>query len=187
MPAFLYVAQSTLLLYTTQVAGIVLLVMTMILVAKRRIYFDAESKAVTEVELPFFGKVKTQAPALVLVLVGAVMVLVPLQKMGADTATVEGTIDSGGRAVTVLVVPVPHYQQSVTGDFTLPVPLLSERVAYRVKYIVDNRVVQDSAAEVKGDKIVLRPFNWQPPPGLEVIPAKKEVSDAELQKLLFSE
>ena len=69
-------SQGTLLL-VSQIAGIFLLVATMLLVGFRRIYIDAETKEPITFEIPIFGKVKSQTPAVVLIIVGAFMVVYP--------------------------------------------------------------------------------------------------------------
>src|SRR5262249_15036703 len=122
------------LLITTQVAGILLLVATMILLFFPPIYLDAESKQAITFTLPLFGEISTQAPVLVLVLVGAFMVIYPLSKMGAEMVPIEGTIDTGGKSVSVLVVAVPAYEhtQDAPGQFSMKIPLLATDASYRV-------------------------------------------------------
>jgi hypothetical protein len=58
-----------------QGAGIILLVGTLILLFKRTIYLDRETKQPVEMELPVFGKIKTQSPVIFIVLIGASLVL----------------------------------------------------------------------------------------------------------------
>lgn len=100
-----------------QLAGYSLLVGTLILLFKRRVYLDREigQPSENEIDLPLIGKFKTQSPAIVLIFLAAVLVLYPiwLRSTRAEFATVEGDIQAGGKSVTVTIVPVPRYQEIV--------------------------------------------------------------------------
>jgi hypothetical protein len=181
------VSQST-LLFTTQIAGLFLVASTMLLVGLRRIYFDAKTKQPIEFELPLIGKIKSQAPAFALVLVGACMVIFPLTKMSPDQATISGRVETGGKSVTMMVVAIPHYQQSfdASGPIELPVPLLQGVSGYRVKFLVDRQVIDDQQAVVQGGRIQLNPVKWNEPQEaspLTSFTTQKEVSDEELRQL----
>lgn len=176
------------LLVTTQIAGILLLMGTMVLLFFRRIYLDAETKRPIKFTLPIIGQISTQTPVIVLVLVGAAMVVYPLSKMGADKVTVEGEIDTGGKSVTVLVVAEPDYtfSQDASGPFHVNIPLLATDATYRIKYVVDKLIIADQVATLSKGNIVLTPVQWAPPAQDDVIgqiPIKKEVSDEDLRKL----
>jgi hypothetical protein len=183
-------SQST-LLFTTQMAGFFLLVSTMVLIAMRRIYFDAETKQPIEFELPFFGKIRSQAPAFAVVLVGAAMVLFPLSRMTPDQATISGRVETDGKSVTMMVVAIPYYQQSVdaSGPIELPIPLLQGIAGYRVKFLVGKQVIDDQQAVVHGGKVQLNPVKWSEPQDaspLVQLPTRKEVSDEELKSFQIS-
>ncbi len=176
------------LLVTTQVAGILLLVATMILLFFRRIYLDAETKRPISFTLPLIGEISTQAPVIVLVLVGAAMVVYPLSKMGADRASVQGEIDTAGKSVQVLVVAEPDYaySQDASGKFNIKIPLLATDATYRIKYVVDKLIIADQVATLNKGQISLPPVQWAPQvqdSALGEIPVKKEVSDEVLHKL----
>jgi hypothetical protein len=179
------------LLITTQLAGILLLISTMVLLFFRRIYLDAETKQPIKFTLPLFGEISTQAPVLVLVLVGAFMVVYPLSKMEAARAIVQGEIDTGGESVTVLVVADPDYvhSQDAAGKFSIKIPLLATDATYRIKYVVNKLIIADQIATLKDGHIDLSPVQWSEPPeesGMSRIPIKKEVSDEELHKLAIA-
>ncbi|HXJ82359.1 MAG TPA: hypothetical protein VMS64_27205 [Candidatus Methylomirabilis sp.] len=176
------------LLITTQVAGILLLMATMILLFFRRIYLDAESKQPIKFTLPLLGEISTQAPVIVLVLVGAFMVIYPLSKMGAQMVPIEGTIDTGGKSVSVLVVAVPAYEhtQDAPGQFSMKIPLLATQDSYRVKFLVDKQVIDDQSVTLQEGRFALKPVQWSPPADTSrenSIPVKKDISDDELQAL----
>jgi hypothetical protein len=173
-----------LLLLISQIAGIILLLGTMLLVGFRRIYFDKETKQPIEIEIPLFGKVKTQAPAFALIVVAACLVMYPLSRSRPDLVTVQGDIDTGGKAVTVLVVAVPQYQATLdrAGAFHIPVPVLKDST-YRVKFIVDGRVVADQEATMNKGVFEVKPIGVAPEQTQsDSVATKKEVSDEELRK-----
>ncbi len=176
------------LLITTQFAGIVLLVGTLILLFFRRIYLDAETKQPIKFSLPLLGEVSTQAPVMVLVLVGAMMVVYPLSRGGPETASVEGEIDTGGHSVNMLIVadPVYTHAQDSAGAFRFEFPLLAGHGHYRFRYVVDKLIIADQQGELKNGRISLKPVQWAPPlpdGTLGAIAPRKEVSDEELRAL----
>jgi hypothetical protein len=179
----------SILLVTTQIAGIILLIATMVLLFFRRIYLDAETKQPIKFSLPVIGEVSTQAPVLVLVLVAAFMVVYPLSRMGPEKAVVEGEIDTGGKSVTVLIVADPDYvhSQDASGKFSVRIPLLATDATYRIKYVVDKLIIADQFATLKNGRIELSSVRWVAPVedgAIGRIPVKKEVSDEEIAKLL---
>ena len=175
------------LLVITQVAGLILLSGTMILLFFRRIYLDAETKQPITFTLPILGEISTQAPVVILIAIGAFMVVYPLSKMSADMATLEADIDTGGKSVNVLVIAVPAYEhsQDAAGPLSLKIPLLGADATYRVKFLVDKQVIDDQSAELKDGRLVLNhAVRWVPPEGADLkIPLKKDVSDEELRRL----
>ena len=177
------------LLVTTQVAGIILLIATMILLFFRRIYLDAETKKPIKFNLPINGEVNTQAPVVVLILVAAFMVVYPLFRMGAEKATLEGEIDTGGKSVSVLVIADPDYvhSQDASGKFSIKIPLLATDATYRIKFVVDKQIIDDQHAVLTDGRIDLKKVTWNPPVPESItkaIPVKKEVSDEVISKLL---
>jgi hypothetical protein len=173
------------LLSVSQYAGIFLLVATMLLVAFRRIYFDAQTKKPTTFEIPIFGKVKSQSPVIVLITVGAFLVAWPIYRDRADQAVLRGTVDTGGHTVTVTVIAIPDYQATLQSSepFSLNLPLIQD-ASYRVQYIVDKQIVGEQEASLKGSSFEeLKPFVWVPPTASVQALAKKEISDDKLRQL----
>lgn len=189
MPNF---GSEPLLLVISQAAGLVLLIGTMLLVGFRRIYFDSKTKRLTEVQLPIFGKIKTQAPAIVLIFVGAFLVVYPLTRARPDMATVVGEVDTGNRPVTVRIVAIPQFQTTLqkSGKYHLPVPLLKDNL-YRVEYIVDDVIIADQEVMLEQNEFHPVFVGWQPPSTTNsnlfstkttttIVP--KEVSDEDLKR-----
>jgi hypothetical protein len=184
MPSF---ATGDVLLLISQIAGILLLGCTMLLVGLRRIYFDAETKQPTEIELPFFGKVRTQAPAILLILIAAALVLYPLTKATQDEVTLEGDVQTRGEEV-IVAVEYPNSEQALesSGHFTMQVPSVKGAV-YRVKYEISKQIVADQEPTLKAGKLQLKPFTYSAPaspPGELTTTAKirKDVSDETLRQ-----
>lgn len=173
---------STSLLFASQVIGALLLLSTMILVGMRRIYFDYATKEPVEFELPLFGKIKTQAPSLALIFVGAFLVIYPISRPHEDRAVIQGEISTpAGKPVTLLLVAIPHYQETLdqSGTFSLPVPLIQD-ASYRVKFIVDQQVVADQEATLINNAIHLKKVVVAPTRPVYIGPTK-EVGDEDLR------
>jgi hypothetical protein len=180
----------TFLLFLCAASGVFLLVATFYLIVKRIIYIDAETKQPIQFELPLLGKVRTQSPIVFLLLVSVALILYPLKHAESDTVTLEGDVQTGGKSVTVLVVAVPHYQETLDlgGHFLIKVPLIQSDASYRVKYIIEKQVVYDDVAPTNKGSNKLKPYIYagsQTTTGT-VAPwaqKKKEISDDELRRL----
>jgi hypothetical protein len=171
---------------TAELAGVVLLVSTMLLIGMRRIYIDSQTKEPTEFEIPLIGKVKTQAPALVLIAAGVFLIVYAIHESKAPSiqwGTLKGEVDLGGASATVLVLAIPdkyQYSQEVSGPFSISVPLIPG-ANYQVKYEVDRHIWQVDSSVLNG-VITTDKFTYQPPVPLDVQPVK-DISDEELKKL----
>jgi hypothetical protein len=74
----------------------------------------------TEVEIPFFGRIKTNYPSLVAVLLGAFLLYTPLQKLPTEVPKlhIEGQVTQDGQAPKkeILVVLAPAKYKNFTGS-----------------------------------------------------------------------
>jgi hypothetical protein len=101
-----------------------------------RASISTPDQAAHQVHAALVRRGRTQAPVVVLALIRAFMVIYPLFRMSADMVLLEGTIDTGCKSVTVLVVTDPAYEhtQRAPGDFHIKIPsLLFGTLAARVK------------------------------------------------------
>jgi hypothetical protein len=177
------------LLIVTQGAGILLLLGTMVLLFYRRVFIDAESKQPIKFTLPVLGEISTQSPVVLLILIGAAMVTYPLTQMRAAVVSLEGSVDTGGETVSVLIVAVPDYQQirHTPGTLKTNIPLLNTNASYRALFIVDKQIIAEQDASLEGGRIKLNSVQWVPPPRAgpesEIRP-RKEISDDEAARLL---
>lgn len=180
--------QNEMLLIITQMAGILLLFSTVMLLFFRRIYLDATTKKAITFTLPVIGEISTQAPVIALILIGAFMVVYPISRSGPVRVDLHGHIETGGKHVSAIVVAVPDYefgQDAESDDYSLKFPLLSTPATYRVMFIVDKRVIDDQWAVVQNGHVELKPVRWNPPASSaeDGIVPKKEVSDDQLKAL----
>jgi hypothetical protein len=139
------------------VTGALIVIGVFILLFKRIVLIDTETKKPIEFQFPILGKVKTQAPAVLFFLVGAglVVLAVILEKRGFETHEVRGTIQGRIDQATVWVVALPHFQTTPddSGQFKVFVPVIDERTTYQVKVVRNRRElvttsVQDPRAKV---------------------------------------
>jgi hypothetical protein len=168
------------LLIVTQAAGILLLLSVVWLLSKGRIYLDSETKKPVSFEVPLFGKIQSQSPVIVLVLIAAGLVAYPATRTHDQIkqATVEGNVETNGTPVTVTVVMVPKDEVTVmsSGKFTIRVPLMDD-TDYRARFTVNKQVQIDQGLDVSQSHVQLLDFKYDGTPGLPPVAAKKDISD----------
>ena len=142
----------------------------------------------TEIEIPLIGKFRTHAPTFALIIVAAVLVIYPISRAKQDLIKIEGTVDPGGKSVTVLVLALPNNLTTLdsAGLFEMPVPLIKD-ATYRVKFIIDKQVVGDSAAKADEKGVYkVADFRLIPPATnnfQQVRPTKEGITDEEIRRL----
>ncbi len=130
---------STGLLYICAAAGFIVIVGSMFLLAKGRIYIDSQTKDITDIELPFGIKMKTNAPTIMMFLFGAVLLAYPVWQASKSEVTKDKRIYLTGKVestepvkVSVLVAE----RAETIGDFNIEVPLV--RANYILAYTAKN-------------------------------------------------
>ena len=156
-------------------AGISLLIGVLLLLAKRIIVLDHETKQPMEFEFPVLGKVKTQSPVIALAIIGALLIAYSVheRRLSLEEVRIEGDVDAGGKTVTFVVVAVPKYQFSINTfsanraigptPYAQPVPLIPDSTL-RVLMYVDQTIIDDQVAEPKSGKVRLRAVRYEPVP-----------------------
>lgn len=98
--------------------GLVFGIGGMYLLAKQK-FVKAENNA-TEVEIPIFGRIKTNYPSLVAVMLGAFLLFAPLQKLPGEAPKlhIKGQVTQDGQPPQkeILVVLAPAKNKNFTGS-----------------------------------------------------------------------
>src|SRR5208283_1733846 len=99
--------------------------------------------------------------ALALIIVAAFMVIYPISRPHMDQLIMAGDVRTNGKPVTLLVVALPHSQQTVdsSGHVTFTLPAIKD-VTYRVKYEVDQKIVFDQEPKASKDGLTLATYEW---------------------------
>lgn len=127
------------LLYVCAAAGFIMVVGNLYLIAKQRVYIDSQTRDVTDIELPFGIKMKTNTPIIVMFLFGAALLAFPVweatrhEEKKNRSIFLSGNIESSEPVkVTVIIAD----RSDVTGTFNVEVPLTSAN--YTVTYTIRN-------------------------------------------------
>jgi hypothetical protein len=146
------------LLYLCAIAGFFVVIFSLLLIAKGRIYIDSQTKEVSDIELPLGFKFKTNAPVILLFLLGGGLLTYPVWQVTRATgkpfdsqrrAYLNGKIES---LEPVRAVAVADEKYDVIGDFNLQVPLAE--CQYTVIYTARNGVTRlgQEIVELKADQ-----------------------------------
>jgi hypothetical protein len=130
------------ILYICAIGGFLIIAASFFLLWKRRIFLDRTTKQVTEIEFPMGIKAKSQAPVILLILIGGVLMMfsvVEVQKF-AEEITVNGQV-SGSSTSVELYASVASQAVPRGGKFTLPLPVTHPSRTYTVLYAVDGTVI----------------------------------------------
>jgi len=91
------------LYYICEGAGLLMVVGGIWLIYRQKIFLDPQTNEVLSVELPFFGKLKTNVPALGLFVLGLIPLIYPIAKLTTRYLQVEQDISSDDHPVEVYV------------------------------------------------------------------------------------
>ena len=166
------------LYYLVSSAGLLMIVGSLLLVWKQKIVIDRESKQPVEIELPLGLRFKSNAPALALFVLGALLLIYPIMQLKdlnryieVDTVPVRGLVH--GDVYPVLVYAVRRGDMvNKTGEFKIPVSFLGRQDVddYRILLVANGRVINEARAarkewgkeiEVSFTPVVFEPANFQ--------------------------
>lgn len=111
------------LYYMCAFGGLVMIVGGIWLIYKQKIYLNpsGDKVDVVAVEIPFFGKLRTNVPALALFILGFVPLIYPIYKANTEYTRVEQEITSEKYPVSVYVV-VRQKSLNTHGKFVISIP-----------------------------------------------------------------
>jgi hypothetical protein len=131
------------LYYVCSAAGFATIIGGIWLVAKQKIYLNAETGAIADFEIPLLGKFKTNIPSLGLFVVGSILVLWPVKLIQSmplvpPTVAVRGSVTSNAHPVLIYAVIRSAVLQQ-DGTFTIAMPVdMGASYDPKVLYITAN-------------------------------------------------
>jgi hypothetical protein len=128
-----------------QFSGLVMIIGSLFLIFKEKVYLDAVTKEVMFVELPKLGKLRTNAPILAVIALGLVAVIYPVYLDRTTYITVRGKVESNIHPVSVYAVA----SQATSGnneDLIIAIPQLPSKdyqphIVFRVGSAFDDETV----------------------------------------------
>ncbi len=134
-----------------QFAGLLMIIGAFWLLFKQKIYLDATTKEMMYVELPFIGKVKTNAPSLAIIVIGLIAVVIPYYYSRTRYLSVHQHFASNSYPISVYAVCRVHSIEN-DGELDLPVPILSDSdykplIVFRVGTITEAESLDLSKAK----------------------------------------
>lgn len=153
------------ILYICAFGGFLIVAASFMLLWKRRIFLDRTTKKVTEIELPGGVKLKTQAPVIVLILIGGGVMMfsvIETVKFGEEV-TVDGNVKGGATSIE-LYASVASQSLPRSGAFSFPLPVTHPSRKYMLLYLVDGNLLHYQLADptMKTGR-VLEPVELQMP------------------------
>lgn len=140
-------------------AGLVMVVGGIWLLAKQKVYLDHETKQPIEVEMPGGIRLKANSPALALFLIGFVPLLYPVQKLNpknyhvVENTRISGSFDPQTDAVVVYASVAQDPLQPHERKFSLTAPFVADEDAdYKMLLISNNFVLGETRATRKDSK-----------------------------------
>jgi hypothetical protein len=138
------------LLYICAFAGLVIVLGSLLLLWKGRILVDSSKGEISEVELPFGFKMKTQQPILVMFLFGAFLLATPIYVVKDQLSAIPKVVVSGqvqSASVDGLKAYAIIADSDVTNEVKFSLPLI-ENTFYRVKYYDRKNFVFDQVIDL---------------------------------------
>lgn len=177
------------LLYICAFAGLFVVLGSLLLLWKGRILIDSKKGEISEVELPFGFKMKTQQPILVMFLFGAFLLAMPIYTVkeslnGIPKVVISGQVQGESAAVDGLKAYAIIADSDVTNEVKFSLPLL-ENTFYRVKYYDRRSFVFDQVVDLS--KVVdgtyqLPPFKLTNAPIRAALAAAPPISPTDIVK-----
>ncbi|HXO28342.1 MAG TPA: hypothetical protein VOA80_13420 [Thermoanaerobaculia bacterium] len=134
------------LFYLSSLAGFVMVAGGVWLIYKEKLYIDKESREITEIEIPMFGKFRTNVPALMLFALGFVPLIFPMWRLSRELDKVHllGSVEGAvmGNPVQVLAVAGTETLRNAR-EFELILPKDVAQSSYTLIYIQGSAIFED--------------------------------------------
>src|SRR2546421_12463195 len=159
-------------LLISEIGGIFVVLFTLLLLWRGRIYVDAKSEDVIEIKLPWQFTIRTPTPTIMMLILGIIMVIVPIWfnqqsilKCQFRMISIKGNVETEGAPVSMVVVAKPHYliTQENSGEFSQTLPLIPEET-YRVHFLINKVLVYDEKLEMVNNEFDLGTVKLKTPP-----------------------
>jgi hypothetical protein len=151
------------LLLICELAGLVMICGGIVLLYQQKIRLDAITKEI-QVDVPFFGKMRTNAPAITLFVLGFIPLMYPLQFFKTEYVKVRQTVKSDDLPVAIYAVVAEHTLNNNGEEFQLAIPVVaSDNYSPQLIYVAHDTTVAQrlSLDSQKGDVLELQPQNIQ--------------------------
>lgn len=143
-----------------QMAGIIMILGALVLLFKEKIYLNAETKEPMSVDVPFFGKLKVNSPALGIFILGILAVAYPLHFDHLNYVTATGKVKSNTYPVIAYVTSGEGTIGTAT-DLEISVPKLPVKdYKPNVVLIAGNAIgyAHVSLDDAKNGVVVIKPI-----------------------------
>ena len=120
-----------------QLGGFLILGGAFILLFRRIVILDAETRQPTSFKFPLLGEVRTQTPVLAIILVGAALILFSVtmsSRLEVTSKSLKGVITGKLEQARVLIVGHPDFiaLADEEGRFSTYIPLVKKKMTYQL-------------------------------------------------------
>ena len=171
-------SQDILLYYLCELAGLVMVAGGIWLIYREKIYLDTTNHKVdvVAIEIPLFGRLKTNVPALGLFILGIVPLIYPLYKVNTEYTRIVQEIKSESYPVAVYAV-VRQKELVTDGKFAISIPIVnSNDYEPEIIYVAGGRLADQEPITLSNQKhgiieLQRKSLQGKPSPSTPVQPA----------------
>lgn len=158
------------ILYVCAFAGLAIVLGSLFLLWRGRIYLDRETKQVVEIELPLGIKVKSSIPVLALILIGGGLLMYSASEASkiGEEVIVKGDL-SGSTSRIEVYASVQSLALPSGNKFSLRVPKPHPNREYQLLYAVNGHLLSYHFFDPSSSDRVLPPLQITPPPAPKLV------------------
>jgi len=166
------------LFYLSAISGAFVIIGSIVLIWKQKIYIDSETKKPIEFQLPLLGKFRSNTPALALFFFGTFLITYPIIKMRAPDLHLDGEITNDKDYPFEVYAAIEAERVQNHRAFSIKVPQLSgDRDEYKLLYLTDDRRFCEERVPVKNSKSERIPLQTKAVPRNQVVLEQGKVGD----------